>query len=109
MWQRTESGRRVEVTSLTRLAGRGQEPEQPGHRRSLDRVERQLHTVTRTIEETGTRTRVMERRLRAVEQMDPAESVTILALPAAAEGHGEDGDDGEDTGEEVDNELPGAA
>jgi len=33
---------------------------------------------TRTIEETGTRTRVMERRLRAVEQMDPAESATIL-------------------------------
>ena len=31
----------------------------------LDRVQRQLHTVTRTIEETGTRTRVMERRLRA--------------------------------------------
>jgi DNA recombination protein RmuC len=48
----------------------------------LDRVQRQLHTVTKTIEETGTRTRVMERRLRAVEQMDPAESATILALPA---------------------------
>jgi DNA recombination protein RmuC len=48
----------------------------------LDRVQRQLHTVTRTIEETGTRTRVMERRLRAVEQMDLAESATILALPA---------------------------
>jgi len=34
----------------------------------LDKVHRQLNTVTRTIEETGTRTRVMERRLRAVEQ-----------------------------------------
>jgi len=48
----------------------------------LDRVQRQLHTVTRTIEETGTRTRVMEKRLRAVEQMDPVESAAILALPA---------------------------
>src|ERR1700722_4731971 len=50
----------------------------------LDRVQRQLHTVTRTIEETGTRTRVMERRLRAVEQTDAKESATILALPMAS-------------------------
>jgi DNA recombination protein RmuC len=49
----------------------------------LDRVQRQLNTVTRTIEETGTRTRAMERQLRKVEQMDPKESATILALPAA--------------------------
>jgi DNA recombination protein RmuC len=71
----------------------------------LDRVQRQLHTVTRTIEETGTRTRVMERRLRAVEQMDPAESATILALPRVAE---------EEAEEEVasgagDEAVPGAA
>jgi DNA recombination protein RmuC len=52
----------------------------------LDKVHRQLNTVTRTIEETGTRTRVMERRLRAVEQMDPTESASILALPAAIPG-----------------------
>jgi DNA recombination protein RmuC len=51
----------------------------------LDRVHRQLSTATRTIEETGTRTRAMERRLRAVEQMDPVESATILALPVAGE------------------------
>ena len=68
----------------------------------LDRVQRQLHTVTRTIEETGTRTRVMERRLRAVEQMDPAESATILALPVAVDGEGSEGRDDTD-------ELPGAA
>jgi DNA recombination protein RmuC len=49
----------------------------------LDRVQRQLHTVTRTIDETGTRTPVMERQLRAVEQTDPGESAMILALPAA--------------------------
>jgi DNA recombination protein RmuC len=71
----------------------------------LDRVQRQLHTVTRTIEETGTRTRVMERRLRAVEQMEPAESATILALPVASL---------EDREEEVassagDGDVPGAA
>jgi DNA recombination protein RmuC len=52
----------------------------------LDRVQRQLMTASRTIEETGMRSRAMERRLRAVEQMDPAESATILALPAAAAG-----------------------
>ena len=55
----------------------------------LDRVQKQLHTVTRTIEETGSRTRAMERKLRAVEQMDPAESATILALPGS--GTGEEG------------------
>ena len=66
----------------------------------LDKVHRQLNTVTRTIEETGTRTRVMERRLRAVEQMDPVESATILALPAAAPG-----DMADDAGEPVDEEV----
>jgi len=71
----------------------------------LDRVQRQLHTVTRTIEETGTRTRVMERRLRAVEQMDPAESATILALPATGVGDSQ----GELEGDGSSAELPGAA
>jgi hypothetical protein len=47
----------------------------------------------------------MERRLRAVEQMDPAESATILALPVASL---------EDREEEVassagDEDVPGAA
>jgi len=70
----------------------------------LDKVHRQLNTVTRTIEETGTRTRVMERRLRAVEQMDPTESATISALPAAAPE-----DMADDAGEPVDEEVSGAA
>ena len=52
----------------------------------LDKVHRQLSTATRTIEETGTRTRAMERRLRAVERMDPTESAAILALPVAGLG-----------------------
>ena len=70
----------------------------------LDRVQRQLHTVTRTIEETGTRTRVMERRLRAVEQMDPVESATILALPGAGPV-----DSGAEDESEAAGEIPGAA
>jgi DNA recombination protein RmuC len=70
----------------------------------LDRVQRQLITATRTIEETGTRTRAMERRLRAVEQMDPEESATILSLPAATPG-----DMTDDASEPVDEEVTGAA
>jgi DNA recombination protein RmuC len=70
----------------------------------LDKVNRQLHTASKTIEEAGTRTRVMERRLRAVEQMDPAESATILALPAA-EGQSEEMDESDG----LERELPGAA
>jgi len=70
----------------------------------LDKVSRQLQTASKTIEEAGTRTRVMERRLRAVEQMDPVESATILALPAA-EGQSEEMDESD----VVERELPGAA
>jgi DNA recombination protein RmuC len=50
----------------------------------LDRVQRQLMSATRTIEAMGTRTRAMERRLTAVQRMDPGESATILALPVAS-------------------------
>jgi DNA recombination protein RmuC len=67
----------------------------------LDKVARQLGTATRTIEETGTRTRAMEKRLRAVEQMDPIESAAILSLPAVVDAEYDDGDEHE--------ELPGAA
>ncbi len=49
----------------------------------LDKVHRQLQAASRTIEESGTRTRAMERKLRSVEQLDPAQSATILALPSA--------------------------
>jgi DNA recombination protein RmuC len=71
----------------------------------LDKVHRQLNTVTRTIEETGTRTRVMERKLRGVEQMDPVESATILALPGVSS----DNLDDPDGPRSVNAEMPGAA
>jgi DNA recombination protein RmuC len=51
----------------------------------LDKVKRQLATASRTIEETGVRTRAMERKLRAVEQLPDAESRSVLELgPDAA-------------------------
>lgn len=61
----------------------------------LGKVQRQLQTATKTIEETGTRTRAMERRLRSVEQLDPAESATILRLPGGPtiESSGDTNDD----------------
>jgi DNA recombination protein RmuC len=71
----------------------------------LDRVQRQLHTVTRTIEETGTRTRQMERKLREVEQMDPVESATILALPGVVSEEPE----GADACDMADEPVTGAA
>lgn len=49
----------------------------------LAKVQRQLQTASQTIEDAGTRTRVMERKLRSVEQLEPNQSATILALPAA--------------------------
>ena len=76
----------------------------------LDKVQRQLRTVSTTIEDAGTRTRVMERRLRAVERMDAVESATILALPGVGserETAGEESN-GDDEGN-VDDGLPGAA
>jgi DNA recombination protein RmuC len=71
----------------------------------LDKVHRQLSTATRTIEEAGTRRRVMERKLLAVEQMDPVESATVLALP----GVGLAASVGDDAGEIADEEVIGAA
>ena len=47
----------------------------------LDKVKRQLNTATRTIEETGVRTRAMERRLRSVEQLPDGEASDVLELP----------------------------
>ncbi len=51
----------------------------------LDKVKRQLNTATKTIEETGVRTRVMERRLRAVEELPEEEASALLELPASFE------------------------
>lgn len=57
----------------------------------LDRVNRQLTTASRTIEETGVRSRAMERKLRSVEQLPEDEASAILALPAVgSEVEGED-------------------
>ncbi len=47
---------------------------------TLDRVHKQLNTASRTIEETGMRTRSMEKRLRSVEQVPEQEAVHILGL-----------------------------
>lgn len=49
----------------------------------LDKVKHQLKTASRTIEQTGVRSRAMERRLRSVEQLSEAEASEILALPKA--------------------------
>ena len=57
----------------------------------LDRVKRQLETASRTIEDTGRRTRAMEKKLREVEQAPDADASRILALPAADDFDDEDG------------------
>lgn len=48
----------------------------------LDKVKRQLGTAARTLEETGVRTRAMERRLRGIESLPEAEASQVLDLPA---------------------------
>jgi DNA recombination protein RmuC len=57
----------------------------------LDKVKRQLTTASRTIEDTGRRSRAIERKLRSVERLPETEALEILALPIT---NGED--DGED-------------
>ncbi len=57
----------------------------------LDKVGRQLRTASSTLEESGTRTRAMERKLRDVEEIAVGEAVELLGLDAAS---GEDLDDG---------------
>lgn len=46
----------------------------------LDKVKRQLNTTTRTIEDTGVRTRAIERHLRSVEQLPEIEATTVLQI-----------------------------
>ena len=57
----------------------------------LDKVSRQLRTASSTLEESGKRTRAMERKLRDVEEISAGEAVELLGLAAAS---GEDVDDG---------------
>lgn len=46
----------------------------------LDKVKRQLHTASKTIEESARRSRAMERRLVSVEQLPEHQAVEILGL-----------------------------
>ena len=50
----------------------------------LDKVKRQLGTATKTLEDTGKRTRALERHLRTVEQIPEGETLRVLALPSIA-------------------------
>ena len=47
----------------------------------LGKVKRQLRTASRTIDEAETRTRVMEKKLRSVEQLPEGETEPLLELP----------------------------
>ncbi len=49
----------------------------------LEKVKRQLTTASRTIEQTGIRSRAMQRKLRSVEQLPGAEAEEMLELPPA--------------------------
>lgn len=51
----------------------------------LEKVKRQLDTASRTIEETGRRTRAMERKLRSVERLSDADASELLPLPAISQ------------------------
>ena len=51
----------------------------------LDKVKRQLDTASRTIDETHVRTRAMERKLRAVEQLPDDEAERVLDLEAGTD------------------------
>lgn len=47
----------------------------------LDKVKKQLNTAARTIDETGIRTRAMERKLRGVESLPDDAAAEVLQLP----------------------------
>ena len=47
----------------------------------LEKVHKQLSTATRTIEESATRTRQMQRKLTSVESLPAAEAAALLSLP----------------------------
>ena len=50
----------------------------------LGKVKRQLGTASRTIDEAATRTRVMEKKLRSVEQLPEEKAEPLLELPQAS-------------------------
>jgi DNA recombination protein RmuC len=47
----------------------------------LDKVKKQLNSATRTIEDSGVRTRAIERKLKLVEQLPEFEAATMIQLP----------------------------
>jgi DNA recombination protein RmuC len=49
----------------------------------LAKLRKQLATATKTVEQTGARTRAMERKLRQVEQLPASDAERVLALPDA--------------------------
>jgi DNA recombination protein RmuC len=59
----------------------------------IDKVKRQLDTASRTIDQTGVRSRAMERTLRSVERLPESEASKLLVLPLENEEEGAGGDD----------------
>ncbi len=47
----------------------------------LEKVQKQLHTASKTLDESARRSRAMERSLRSVEQLPPEQAASVLALP----------------------------
>ena len=60
----------------------------------LDRVKKQLDTASRSIDQTGTRSRAIERKLRSVEELPRDKDATALLGLAAADMPDDDGDSG---------------
>ncbi len=52
---------------------------------ALSKVKKQIDTASKSIESTETRTRAMERRLRAVEKLPEEEATEVLSLPEEEE------------------------
>ncbi len=50
----------------------------------LEKLQRQLSTASKTVEETGVRTRAIERRLRGVEELPDSQSEAVLKLDTIA-------------------------
>jgi len=65
----------------------------------LDKVKKQLATASRTIDQTGVRTRAMERTLRDVENLPVEGSTALFASPAVAAGPPPGADDVEERDE----------
>lgn len=72
----------------------------------LNKVKKQLNTVGRTIEDTEVRTRVMERRLRSVEELPDEEAKRVLALPVVDEDLESDEAEAGIVGSEEEDDLP---